>query len=378
MYVLITDAFIRKAFDIINILQRRHPEVHLILASDKPNGMGAKVLYGEPVLALPKDSDEAFEQGLLSIQQRYEGHDIVYMPVEEDTTKLFYRFIARNSNHRFLYRLPSEADFLLAGDKMQLGEFCSRNNIPVPKIFTKADLPTLRKDFRKLIVKPKRGSGAKGIIFIDEAAQLDVLETLDEETFFVQELIPNSSAVQGGFFLFNEGKLTGYYSHERLRTYPARGGVTVFSKAIINPAIQELGADLLGRLNWSGVAMIEYLYDEVSDTYKLIEINPRLWGSVMLSEFAGANFLINYIRLCTNEPLEPGVVKENVYIRWLLPFDLLGYVRSRFSIKGFWKNPGPTCYINRTYTSLTKSVFFNLMSVFDLKKLKKLVQSKKG
>ena len=43
--------------------------------------------------------------------------------------------------------------------------------------------------------------------------------------------------------------------------------------------------------------MIEYILDHRDNKYKLIEINPRMWGSIMLSEFCNSNMLDNYINI---------------------------------------------------------------------------------
>ena len=44
--------------------------------------------------------------------------------------------------------------------------------------------------------------------------------------------------------------------------------------------------------------MKEYLKH---DEWKIIELNPRLWGSVMLSEFCGARLLSTYLKVIADE-----------------------------------------------------------------------------
>ena len=44
------------------------------------------------------------------------------------------------------------------------------------------------------------------------------------------------------------------------------------------------------KLNWSGIANIDLRYDELENNYKILEINPRFWGSVIGSLAAGINF----------------------------------------------------------------------------------------
>ena len=40
--------------------------------------------------------------------------------------------------------------------------------------------------------------------------------------------------------------------------------------------------EFLNVSKWNGLIMLEYLYDSKASVYKLIEANPRIWGSIML------------------------------------------------------------------------------------------------
>jgi len=43
-------------------------------------------------------------------------------------------------------------------------------------------------------------------------------------------------------------------------------------------------------LQWSGIANVDIRYDKTSNTYKVIEINPRFWINTDASVVAGINF----------------------------------------------------------------------------------------
>ena len=53
---------------------------------------------------------------------------------------------------------------------------------------------------------------------------------------------------------------------------------------------------LIKPLNWSGITHIDMRYDEKTNNFKVIEINPRFWSSIEASLFAGVISLI-YIAL---------------------------------------------------------------------------------
>jgi predicted ATP-grasp superfamily ATP-dependent carboligase len=256
----------------------------------------------------------------------------------------------------------------MARDKQKLSEFAMLHEIPVPKEFKHDEIDC---NCFPLIVKPKIGSGATGIYYVDTYEQWLKLN-IDLNDYLIQEQISNSSKIEGGFFLFHNGKYVSYYGHERLRTYPVKGGISIYSKTKYNARVKFLGTNLLEHLHWSGFAMVEFIFDEKINDYKLIEINPRLWGSFMLSEFSGADFISNYINIIYNKPVTESYFNQNSYIRWIFPFDILYYIKKRFRITGFWKYQQNTCYINFTYSKWYKSLYFILLSIFNLKVLQKL------
>ncbi|KPJ69600.1 hypothetical protein AMJ44_03315 [candidate division WOR-1 bacterium DG_54_3] len=360
MKILITDIFLRKSFDFYNIIKTRYAEYTPILlhrSASLFSRLIIRLIYSAEVCRLRKSSYEVFEEDFISVLNHFKDSKVIYIPIEEDTTDLFYEFISKNYFPNLHYNLPEKQSFDTTRDKKVISEFCRRYNISVPQEYTKESIKQLEKKFKPIVAKPRTGSGAAGIIFVDEPGQLDRLDKIDFNRYIVQEKIPNTKHVQGAFFLFHKGKYISYYGHRRLRTFPLSGGVTVYSEFNHDERIKNIGTILLEKLNWSGFVMIEFLYDEDADTYKIIEINPRLWGSFILSEFSETGFLKNYLNSSLGNPVSrSNIVRENVYIRWFFPFDLINYVTSLGRIKNFWKfDLKNTCYINFTYSNIFRS-----------------------
>ncbi len=361
MKILITDIFLRKSFDFYNIIKARHAEYTPILLHRSVSlfsRLVIRLLYSAKVYRLRKSSYEVFEEDLISVLNLFKDSKVIYIPIEEDTTCLLYEFILKNSFPNLYYNLPEKQSFDTTRDKKVMSEFCHRYNIPVPVEYTKESIKQLEENFRPVLAKPRTGSGAAGIIFVDEPEKLGRLEKIDFDRYIVQEKIHSTKNVQGAFFLFHKGKYVSYYGHRRIRTFPPSGGVTVYSEFDHNEKIKHIGTSLLEKLDWSGFIMIEFLYDEHEDTYKIIEINPRLWGSFILSEFSETDFLKNYVNSSLGKPISRSdVVKDNVYIRWFFPFDLINYIISFGRIKNFWKfDLKKTCYINFTYSNIFRSL----------------------
>lgn len=373
MLILITDIFYRKTFDIISIIKKQYPSKEILLGlQKKSDNFLVKLIYGRCKTSIVcTEKKEFFFNDLTRISLLYHNEKIIYVPVEEQTTKWFIEYAESNGKMNFLFTLPDLYTYSLLSDKSALNKFCLKNEIPAPKLF---NIDELTDENYPILAKPCNGSGSRGLIRLYSSSDLTglVRKQLQSEPYVIQELLPNGKDVKGAFFLCKNGKVLASYTHERIRTFPASGGVTVLSKLTRNEYILKEGAKLLDRINWNGLVMLEYLYDQKSDSYKVIEANPRLWGSIMLAEYGGAKILLNYIKLANGEECINPEYKDDRYIRWLLP-DFISYIKSGFKIKGFWKKKN-TCFINWSYANKISAVIFFLYSIFKPSNIKKLIQ----
>ncbi len=365
--VLITDIATRKAFDLANILIAQGME---ILLCDDIKGYKASILsasYGRGIELLRKDS---FDADLTAIAEKYSDKKLIYFPIEEDTTLFVYKFLKTTQISNLYMNLPPEKSFDIVRDKRVFSNFCMQNLINIPKEY---DYDSLIKDKSlpsKLIVKPKKGSGAVGIKYIDSKEELLSLD-FDFNDYIIQQRLDNEKEIEGAFFLFDRGELISFYGHKRIRTYPQRGGVSVYSKCHINEELKKLGAELLQKLNWSGIAMVEFLYDQDSGEYKVIEVNPRAWGSLMLSEFCGSSLIENYCRIAVGKKSLYSEIRTEKYIRWFFPWDIILYVQNMGKIKDFWNfDKQNCCYINFTYSSWGKALLFTFYNLINPDKIR--------
>lgn len=360
--ILVTDVNTRKAFDLYNIFLKLGYDTELCSNTSKLERYLLSLIYTKKVKKCNFNE---------IANSRY---TYVFFPIEEKTILKFYDFIETSNPTNIKYLLPTKENFNLVRNKKKFFEFCLKNNIPVPREYKIEELLKFKKLPTKLIIKPHIGTGSVGIKFIDKYEELIKYKDLDYSKYIIQERIENSVNVEGGFFLCKDGELISFYSHKRLRTYPPSGGVSVFSKCTYNEEIKNIGEVLLKKLNWNGIAMIEFLYDEKSKTYKVIELNPRAWGSILLAEFCNSGLIENYINLCLGKTPIKTNIKQNSYIRWIFPWDIILYINKKGKIKDFWKlNTERTCYINFTYSNSYRSSLFLIYNTLDLKKLKKLL-----
>lgn len=105
----------------------------------------------------------------------------------------------------------------------------------------------------------------------------------------IQERVPGYG--MGVFLLADHGRVLARFAHRRLREKPPSGGVSVLRESIaVPPALAAAAERLLAALAWHGVCMIEFKVDARDGVARLMEINPRFWGSLALAIDAGVDF----------------------------------------------------------------------------------------
>jgi len=110
----------------------------------------------------------------------------------------------------------------------------------------------------------------------------------------------------GVSLLFNgNAEPRALFVHKRLREYPLRGGPSTLRESVVRPTVAELGTRLLRALNWYGVAMVEFKVDPRDGVPKLMEVNPKLWGSLSLAIASGVDFPALLYRLAIEGDIEP-------------------------------------------------------------------------
>lgn len=165
-----------------------------------------------------------------------------------------------------------------------------------------------------VVLKPSRSVGehdgqrvALGVLHVADAKSFKpVIQSLDDAAFplLVQQRIVGPGT--GVFLLVWDGVVRAVFAHRRLREKPPSGGVSVYSESIAaDPALVERSRQLLERMKWNGVAMIEYKLDASTGVPYLMEVNGRFWGSLQLAIDAGVDFPALLVAAASGEPTPP-------------------------------------------------------------------------
>jgi hypothetical protein len=109
-----------------------------------------------------------------------------------------------------------------------------------------------------------------------------------ERSALIQEYVPGYTHDACAVGL--DGEVVQMLTQVRKLTYPVSGGVGAVNFTTHSPDLERVARPLLESLRWNGPVQLEFKLDSRDGTFKLIEINPRLWGTLDLSIKAGIDF----------------------------------------------------------------------------------------
>lgn len=139
-----------------------------------------------------------------------------------------------------------------------------------------------------------------------------VVSSADERNEVLDAWLPHVSVQEqeyvqgvgaGVNVLFDHGTLHWRFCYERVHEVPLTGGGSAYRKSIApDAAMIDAARRLLEPLNWHGVAMVEFKR-RADGSLALMEVNPRLWGSLALPIACGVDFPRGLAALASNTPL---------------------------------------------------------------------------
>ena len=234
--------------------------------------------------------------------------------------------------------------FQYASDKLKTMTVCMENDIPCPKTFVSESLEDLADmDLRfPVCIKPRTGYSAVGFRKIDKPEDLEHVVKASLEKYgpsLIQEYIPQTDLqYKAEIFIDKNGEMKSCCIFSKLRWYPVSGGSSTLNQTVHRPDIQESCGKLLKAIGWRGYADIDLIQDPRDNIAKIMEINPRITGSVKICYKCGVNFseqiLQDYLNLEVADHMK---YEAGKYLRYLHT-DVLWFLKSkdRFKCKPSW------------------------------------------
>lgn len=181
-----------------------------------------------------------------------------------------------------------------------------------------------------VVVKPCCESGREGVAVCSSQEAFERAYDRVRDQYgpaIVQAFIPRRDE-RGVYTVYDEGKLVALSVQRRIRSTPPAGGASTYRETVRDPELVVRADRLLSALGWHGAAMVEFRVDDRDGTPRLLEINPRLWGSLALTAAAGVDVPGTLLSLATGQSIEPCLDYE-VGVRCRRLFADAGHVARR-------------------------------------------------
>lgn len=322
--IVVTDGETRAALAAVRSLGRRGWAVHVASADGRSLAGASRHARADHALGDAAADPAGWAARLRALADRVAADAI--FPVSEVALGNAYRF-GLDADARLA--CPPRARYEQAVDKHALLAQAQELGVPVPRtlLLDPAQAPAaLPAPFRyPVVLKPRwsrfwrgRGwqAGEAAIVRAPEAFARALRAPGLAAGALLQEYVPGSG--EGVFLLAREGEPLVRFAHRRLREKPPTGGVAVLSESVRpDPKLLAHAEAILGALRWTGLAMVEFRRAPDGSAF-LMEVNPRLWGSVQLAIDAGADFPALALALHRGEPIPPVEPRVGVRSRWLL------------------------------------------------------------
>jgi predicted ATP-grasp superfamily ATP-dependent carboligase len=309
MKVLVTDADYPNALAAIRSIGKKN--VHVVAGASLPLAQSFFSKYcGEKVIYPKADNETAFVRFIASYLET--GKTDVVLPIGYDATTALSKHLNEFPSGKAI-PVADWKSMEIACDKGKTIEFAKKLDLSVPRTYKSLD----EIDKFPVVAKGTKGSGR--IMYLNSPGE--VMQTHASDSVF-QEYIPGQG--YGFFALFNEGEERAVFMHKRIREYPVTGGQSTCAESVHDARLMEQGLRLLRALKWHGVAMVEFKKDSRDGDFKLMEINPKFWGSLDLSIASGVDFPYLTIKMAVEGDVKPAFeYRTGIRFRWVFPYDVM-------------------------------------------------------
>lgn len=233
----------------------------------------------------------------------------------------------------------------IAGDKEKTMAVCMEHGIPSPMtllgINTLEDVAASGIVF-PIVTKPRTGYGAIGFKKVDSMEELRLLfkDRENEIPLYVfQEYIPQTALqYECAMFVDSKNQVKTATVFSKNRWFPIEGGSSTLNITVDRPDIIESCTALLQQIQWRGPADIDLIDDPRDGKAKIMEINPRVSGSVKIVFESGADQAKQILEMALGQEVTPQLTYEVGRRLRCTQTDLLWFIKSpnRFKAEPSW------------------------------------------
>lgn len=325
MNLLLGDISSYKAIASARFISSHYPEVTIIGFDSKNFTRKIHTKYATKVVICKDDSIDS----ILNVIQN-ESIDC-FLPVINKSLSNFW--LNKEKFGRTLDYLGTFDSYELLNDKDKLYELAKSMEIKVPQKFNSIEEAVV-----PYVVKPTNLSSAEGVIYVKDSGQ--VPKNSDYDNVIIQEYVEGEGV--GFSFYCKDGIIVNGYGHKRLAEYPITGGSSTFREGYEDTRMVEVASAIVKKLDYSGFAMFEFKLTESDELY-LLEVNPRIWGSINQGLMNGNNYfeeILGKVKIDVKGSRYRTYLGPHIYITLLLYLTRLNFQPLWEFLKSTGRNKG--------------------------------------
>ncbi len=309
MSAIVTDVHYRMSLALVRDLGEAGVEVVTCERAGAGPALGGRSKYASRHASLP---EEGYLDALYALCREVgeaRGCKPALLPVGAATLGALARERARfDEVCGLLIPTPEQLDAF--NRKEEVHRLAASLGIPVPRSFVREAGESPEAFWARVglpcVIKPScgeklaLGAAQRYRIAADPAgaqAAFDHFAGLAGEEPVVQEYLPGGAL--GCSVLAREGRILGAICHRREREYPVSGGPSTCCRCVDAPELVDWAGRMVEAAGYSGLAMLEFKEDGAGRP-RLLEINPRIWGTFPLTRASGSGMGLLWCALAWN------------------------------------------------------------------------------
>jgi len=235
------------------------------------------------------------------------------------------------------------SDTMFLHNKANLHEISRRTGVPCPEeTFAPENLKEAEKYCRGLgfpvVIKHRTGRNGNGQKIVDDPGENWEQYRRIVEKYKLENRLPIIQRYINGKListvnLAREGEIIGKVSFKSLRMVPTRGGTSCFRVTESFPQVDNFDRKLVRTLNWTGFLSLDYLLEEKTGKFYLIDCNPRPAPGISLGFHAGVDLVGAYVDMLLGRKIRRIKTQRNG-VKGKLQFLDLGWFLFSFFEKG--------------------------------------------
>ena len=241
----------------------------------------------------------------------YQDTDTLLFPTADE----YVEFLDKNRDYlskHFVLGIPQKDVIELFGDKSNTYKFASKIEVPHPASWYPENIDDVEKIAQEatfpLVVKPAvmysfhRMFGKKAFRCDDKESLIAKCEEIGKKiplsSVIIQEFLAGGAKSLYSFGAFAvDGEPKAWVMANRIRQNPMDfGNSTTFAVTCQISEMEKSARKILKETHYTGLAEVEFMYDEPTKSFKFLEVNTRAWKWHSISTGLGFGFLSELIK----------------------------------------------------------------------------------